>query len=1037
MIDIPPNLINGIKEQRAVLFLGAGASRNARSPCGTQIPNGDNLRDKICDKFLGSELKQKPLTFVAGVASSEVGIRVFQSYIRELFLPFEPTDFHSLIPKFRWRAIATTNFDLIVERAYQSTQNRLQNLVKIVKDDDNFDTRLNLESTPVGFYKLHGCIDHYTDCDIPLILNNEQYASYLKNRTRFYSRLRDLAHEYPIVFAGYSISDPHILQLLFDLTDSSVRRPPFYLISPKIVGAEKRYWINHRVHPVETTFENFIRTINQIIPARARAIPVGIGGGELSIRKHYCSAQSTEPLFLKSYLETDAKHIHSGLRAIQQDPKQFYRGYDSGWGCILQGLDAERSVTDSVLLDAVLLSEENRRVVELFMLKGPGGNGKSVSLKRIAWEAGVNHNKLTLYASNPSSLRIEPLAEIHRLTDERIFLFVDHVALVRDELRALLQASQTQSVPLSVIGAERDNEWNIYCEKLEPFVHQEFPVRYLNATEIDRLLSLLERHNSLGFLEYRSHEDRVSKFTEGAERQLLVALHEATLGVPFVDIVFDEYQRIEPLIAREIYLEICALHQFGAPVRAGLISRSSGVGFERFKTEFIKPLQNIVRVIEDDHSRDIYYRCRHQHVAEILFYRVLSSPDDRFELLAKLLENINIDYSSDRATFVRMIRGRGVAEMFPNSDVGRLFYDRLEEAVPKDPYIFHQRAVFELVHQNGSLILAERAAALAFELNPKKHSIKHTQAEIARRQANETDDSLRKRTLRRFTREKLGNSTIYPSEYDHHTRVLLAIDEFKELSDSLEIFDDKPHHKAFVNAVKDVESVIHQGLQYFPESSELLSAEATFRDHLNQSDRAQQILEKAFNLNPRQDWLAVRLARKFQSTGDSTRAKMVLEKCLQINPSSKLAHLELGRIFIGCGENEAAIEHLKRSFTEGDNNFESQFWYARELFLQGHFPESERLFATVNDRAPGRFRSHASAKVEQQNGIPIVYQCSVERKEEGYAFLKLPQFPKNIFASRAESNFDEWGNLSRKALATCVLAFNRRGPRAISVCINS
>ena len=58
MIDIPPNLINGIKEQRALLFLGAGASRNARSPSGTQIPNGDNLRDKICDKFLGSELNK-------------------------------------------------------------------------------------------------------------------------------------------------------------------------------------------------------------------------------------------------------------------------------------------------------------------------------------------------------------------------------------------------------------------------------------------------------------------------------------------------------------------------------------------------------------------------------------------------------------------------------------------------------------------------------------------------------------------------------------------------------------------------------------------------------------------------------------------------------------------------------------------------------------------------------------------------------------------------------------------------------------------
>jgi len=36
-----------------------------------------------------------------------------QAYIRELLLPFEPAVFHFFIPRFRWRAIATTNFDLI------------------------------------------------------------------------------------------------------------------------------------------------------------------------------------------------------------------------------------------------------------------------------------------------------------------------------------------------------------------------------------------------------------------------------------------------------------------------------------------------------------------------------------------------------------------------------------------------------------------------------------------------------------------------------------------------------------------------------------------------------------------------------------------------------------------------------------------------------------------------------------------------------------------------------------------------------------
>ena len=213
-------------------------------------------------------------------------------------------------------------------------------------------------------------------------------------------------------------------------------------------------------------------------------------------------------------------------------------------------LDTRRSFSDSVLVDAVLLDEENHRPVELFMLKGPGGNGKSVSLKRIAWEASVTYDQLVLYPTGPAGLRLEPPAEIHHhhLTGTRIFLFVDHVALVRNELRDLLQAARSRSIPLSIVGAERDNEWNIYCEQLEPFVRQEFPVRYLNEQEIRELVNLLERHDALGLLKNLTLEDRINKFIETAERQLLVALHEATRGIPFEYIIVDEFELAKPRI---------------------------------------------------------------------------------------------------------------------------------------------------------------------------------------------------------------------------------------------------------------------------------------------------------------------------------------------------------------------------------------------------------------------------------------------------------------------------------------------------------
>ena len=69
----------------------------------------------ICDKFLGGKLKDRPLTIISAMAANEAGLATFQLFIRELFQPFEPAPFHNLTPKFRWRAITTTNFDLIIE----------------------------------------------------------------------------------------------------------------------------------------------------------------------------------------------------------------------------------------------------------------------------------------------------------------------------------------------------------------------------------------------------------------------------------------------------------------------------------------------------------------------------------------------------------------------------------------------------------------------------------------------------------------------------------------------------------------------------------------------------------------------------------------------------------------------------------------------------------------------------------------------------------------------------------------------------------
>src|SRR5437879_8403421 len=108
-----------------------------------------------------------------------------------------------MIPKFNWRSIATTNYDCVVENAYTESNTRLQSIVRFVKDDEPIEEKMQAVANPVQYLKLHGCLDHIFDNDIPLVLSREQYSIYLKNRTRLFDRLKYLAPESVFIFVGY------------------------------------------------------------------------------------------------------------------------------------------------------------------------------------------------------------------------------------------------------------------------------------------------------------------------------------------------------------------------------------------------------------------------------------------------------------------------------------------------------------------------------------------------------------------------------------------------------------------------------------------------------------------------------------------------------------------------------------------------------------------------------------------------------------------------------------------------------------------
>ncbi len=202
--ELPFLLLEAVKAGRVILFLGAGASKECKNRSGRTPPNGEQLRDILATKYFGKAMPKRSVMSVAEMAiANGAGQGLVFETVSEAFQGFDISDAHRSMTDFNWRMIATTNYDTFVEEAYSDSKRRRQTLIPFVKDDEPVDERMRSSLRPLQFLKLHGCLNHRLDKDIPLVLSWEQYAVHTENRTRLFGRLSDLAHECPVIFVGY------------------------------------------------------------------------------------------------------------------------------------------------------------------------------------------------------------------------------------------------------------------------------------------------------------------------------------------------------------------------------------------------------------------------------------------------------------------------------------------------------------------------------------------------------------------------------------------------------------------------------------------------------------------------------------------------------------------------------------------------------------------------------------------------------------------------------------------------------------------
>lgn len=1038
---IPDELIQAVREGRAVLFLGSGASRGATGFArGDHVPDGQGLARILAEEFLTPEYTSLSLKRVYDLACNRRDIRTVQRFLYELFDPLQPAAFHSLIPTFSWAGLAGTNYDRVVEKAYDGQANAAQRLSVNTKDGDGATDRVGPDG--VLYVKLHGCISRHAEIMPPMIASTEQFIKYDEGRVGQFKTFMEWANKHTLVFAGYSFDDVNLRDLLQSIISEGENRPRHYIVNKGVLDLEADYWRERRIHAIDSTFENLLHAFDRAIPPSARKLGSLTDSNGTTFRRFISKAGARESQALSRYFDTLIEHVPPELDPPQVDASKFYSGFDLGWAPIAADLDIKQPVVDEVLHEHVsgAVRGSSKPIV---LIKGHAGSGKTVALRRICFEAATRLDKVCFFATRKHQIDVDRFAEIFSLTNLPVFLFVDNIGSHRGKVIELVAKAAALRAHLVIIATETFATWNTYCAELEPYVAEAKEMKYLSEGDIHLLVEKLTEHNSLGTLKDVPPDERVSHLRHKYGRQLLVALLESTHGKPLEDLIIQEYRDIGSVEGRLLYLDICSLHRFGPPVRAGLISRIHNIDFQDFSDRFFRPLEQIVMLREDRRSGDYVYEARHSFIADAVYQGVLKTEDERFDSIVRIISKLNPNYSYDLEVLGKLVRADALGNAINNPAKVRQIYDVAESSIGRRPVVLHQRGIFEL-RQAGhiaQLDVAESFLSAADEMEPFNKSIKHSLAELDLRRSRMAVEPAERSSWRKSAVAQAGKLlSKNASPYPHHTLLKASIDEVEEALAALENDPSEAATLTLGESIAHAESVLKRGLQAFPNESILLAEEGNLSNVLSQASRAEKAFEKAFEANPRSTLIAKRLSRVKRAKEEYSAAAQILRSCLEFNPGSQDLHYDYAMTLMEEVPNasqesgETLLHHLRRSFTPGDKSRQAQFWYARQLAISGYGEDAKLLFDKLSSATvPFTEKTMVRGMIKDAKGNPEVFTGSIVSLEEEYGFVRCERFGFNAFFLTQDVSPLEIEYLAVGVPMKFSVGFTLRGPMAQNV----
>ncbi len=205
---IPPHLIEAVRNQRAILFVGAGVSKNVGVPTAEEMVTeiAKQLgQDPETFRFLGDH---RTLAEFYSLAKGTLGpLRSWMdvSWHRPE-IDIRCSEIHRLIVELNFPIIYTTNYDRWLEKAFAAHGREYTKIT-------NVGDLLNAREGATQIVKFHGDFDD----DNSLVLTESSFFERMDFESALDIKLQSDVLGRPVLFIGYSLKDINIRDLLFKL----------------------------------------------------------------------------------------------------------------------------------------------------------------------------------------------------------------------------------------------------------------------------------------------------------------------------------------------------------------------------------------------------------------------------------------------------------------------------------------------------------------------------------------------------------------------------------------------------------------------------------------------------------------------------------------------------------------------------------------------------------------------------------------------------------------------------------------------------